>query len=313
MSLQNGYFASSVFALVSAGMLLYKKYKEIASLGVLNLESACGSATTDGLVVATRIHTSSASNIAEVQKVAAFVVSALKYASKVIVCIGFNSSQSNTADTVKDMSSYIEYLNRLNDHLFCNDHSIDKDRVVLLPIYPWGKFTTSLNCAILKAIDLKYEYIAFQSLEFRIPEANVSQLFNCIAFNENVAVVGPAMQGHSYEYGNQILRGRTCPWNTFAIWSIKYVGKIGFPMIGDGSPTEGISGGVEEVTTVALLQKLYPNTIALLFKMENMEWQTNFTDPKRKAWHDEKMTSKDTRPDKQLHALGLPNAYVRHL
>lgn len=41
------------------------------------------------------------------------------------------------------------------------------------------------------------------------------------------------------------LRGRTCPWNTFAIWNIDILALIGFPMIADGTMMDRSIGGVE--------------------------------------------------------------------
>jgi len=41
------------------------------------------------------------------------------------------------------------------------------------------------------------------------------------------------------------LTGRTCPWNTFAIWRVRELGFIGFPLIGDGTADNRASGGVE--------------------------------------------------------------------
>jgi hypothetical protein len=36
--------------------------------------------------------------------------------------------------------------------------------------------------------------------------------------------------------------GRTSPWNTFAIWSVRQLGLTGFPMIGDGAGRSSIAG-----------------------------------------------------------------------
>ena len=44
---------------------------------------------------------------------------------------------------------------------------------------------------------------------------------------------------------NVRLRGRTCPWNTFAIWNVDILALIGFPMIADGTMMDRSIGGVE--------------------------------------------------------------------
>lgn len=42
-----------------------------------------------------------------------------------------------------------------------------------------------------------------------------------------------------------MLQGRTCPWNTFAVWSVRDLALIGFPLVGDGHGMERENGGVE--------------------------------------------------------------------
>lgn len=41
------------------------------------------------------------------------------------------------------------------------------------------------------------------------------------------------------------VRGRTVPWNTFAIWDVGALGTTGFPLIGDGVAGRRDIGGVE--------------------------------------------------------------------
>jgi len=41
------------------------------------------------------------------------------------------------------------------------------------------------------------------------------------------------------------LRGRTCPWNTFAIWNVDILALIGFPTIADGTMMNRSIGGME--------------------------------------------------------------------
>ena len=64
-------------------------------------------------------------------------------------------------------------------------------------------------------------------------------------FDSNTIVVGPKLQGHEFHEGINDLRGLTCPWNTFAIWSIEHLLKTGFLMISDGLSDVPFSGGVE--------------------------------------------------------------------
>lgn len=62
-------------------------------------------------------------------------------------------------------------------------------------------------------------------------------------FDENTLVIGPVLEGHEFNLGSNALRGRSCPWNTCALWSLRKLGLIGFPMIGDGLGQ--VEGGVE--------------------------------------------------------------------
>lgn len=41
------------------------------------------------------------------------------------------------------------------------------------------------------------------------------------------------------------LTGRTVPWNTFAVWRLRELGLLGFPLIGDGTAEDRAMGGVE--------------------------------------------------------------------
>ena len=91
--------------------------------------------------------------------------------------------------------------------------------------------------------------------------ADVSQLIQYI--DDDTLVVGPALQGHEFEEGTQPLRGRTCPWNTAAIWTVSKLQLVGFPLIGDGMRinAENVEGGVEVFTFI----DLHKNNILLSF------------------------------------------------
>ena len=76
-----------------------------------------------------------------------------------------------------------------------------------------------------------------------------------------------------------------------------------------------VAGGVEEVSTIALLQKLLPNTAnAKLLPLPDVFWNQIFDDDERKRWHERKMASKVLRPAKHLQLLGLTDAdsYALH-
>jgi hypothetical protein len=77
---------------------------------------------------------------------------------------------------------------------------------------------------------------------------------------------------------------------------------IGFAAISD----LGTSAGAEECVTIALLQKLFPNSMAKLVQIPDISWQDSFQeDEERRKWHEEKMKSKLERPAQQLERLNL--------
>ena len=60
------------------------------------------------------------------------------------------------------------------------------------------------------------------------------------------------------------LTGRTCPWNTFAIWRVQELGLIGFPLIGDGTADNRACGGVEVKLHLSLFV-VKSNVLLVLF------------------------------------------------
>lgn len=85
-----------------------------------------------------------------------------------------------------------------------------------------------------------------ESLEVALLASDVEVLLSYM--HPNTLVVGPALEGHDFQEGRQVLRGRTCPWNTVAVWNVSKLSLIGFPLVGDGvmSGSEvSAVGGVE--------------------------------------------------------------------
>ena len=265
------------------------------------------------LVVVTRVHNRSAAQLADPVDVQAFVAAALPYAARVIVCIGYHE-----ADTNKNLFGLQNYLKTLAAHLHTSLGSARATRVTLLPVTPWGSFTTALNAATNVAVDGGFAFIAFQSLEFRLRAETATRLLHCLAADEDLLVAGPALEGHEFLHGRQALRGRTCPWNTCAIWSLRHLAILGFPPLGDAYGTA--YGGVEEVSAIWVAQVVRPQLRALLVRCAKpsdtvLQWQTDFEDAQRAAWHASKMRSKDERPAAQLQLIGgaAARGWVEHV
>ena len=83
-------------------------------------------------------------------------------------------------------------------------------------------------------------------------------------------------------------------------------------MVGEGMGLAA-NGGVEEVTTVCLLQHLYPHLKALLVQIKGIDWKTDFSDPVRASYQKQKMGSKDARPAAQLEHLNVSPGTVSHV
>ena len=190
-----------------------------------------------------------------------------------------------------------------------------RPEVVVQAVEPWGRFTFALNVAVQYACEHGFDLIAFQSLELRAGRETMSSLVSLFA-DERVLVAGPVLDGHEFSSGTVPLRGRTCPWNTLAIWRTAILGLTGFPLVADGRA--GVEAGVEEVSAVALLKHLRPDARALLVAFKDgsdIRWdvESAFEDPERRAWHERKMKSKDDRPARHLELLGLQTFLVDHV
>lgn len=69
------------------------------------------------------------------------------------------------------------------------------------------------------------------------------------------------------------LTGRTCPWNTFAIWRVPELGLVGFPLIGDGVGGDRAIGGVE-VRLLVCAEWFFFNSVGLVLH-PCRDWWTN--------------------------------------
>lgn len=263
------------------------------------------------LVVATRIHKGNSTQLPSLKSIADFIRS-INYAKLIIISIGIGDKLENI-DYIHKLESYLQNEGLMpSSILTTSSTSLSTTRsILLLPVTPWGKFTMGLNAILLKCIEEKYDLIAFQSLEFSIPKTNVEKLIDIINDDKDILVIGPALPGHEFKMGSNKIEGRTCPWNTFAIWNVNYLGLTGFPMVGDGMGTD--ASGVEEVTTVNLLQFINNKLKVILVSMNGLEWKVDFQDEKRQAYHDEKMKSKNERPMQQMKWLGIQSGTVKHI
>ena len=192
----------------------------------------------------------------------------------------------------------------------------------VLPVTPWGKFVPALNALILYASeDVTADLILFVSAEVTASPSTISTLCNHVMEDyDHTLVVGAAMNGHIYHQSSSAeaavatsssgdctevgLNGRTCPWNTLAVWNVQKLKLTGFVLCSD----LGSSAGVEECAAIGIQQKLFgkTNTIAKLVKLNEINWEESFDfDQERQKWHEQKMNSKLQRANTQFQLLNF--------
>ncbi|OWZ19542.1 hypothetical protein PHMEG_0006182 [Phytophthora megakarya] len=200
-------------------------------------------------------------------------------------------------------------------------------KVEIIPMLHWGKFVPALNALIGTAADHfpNADTLILQSLEINVDAASVDSLRSHFDVKRDL-VVGAALPGHDFQPDPTSqpleLSGLTSPWNTLALWNLEQLAKVGFALMGDALRLEvegiGSAAGIEEVATIAMYQQLYANgsssTTAKLVRVPSIAWQVDgLDDPKRLAWHEKKMASKQQRAAAQLAHFGVAPGRVYHL
>lgn len=205
--------------------------------------------------------------------------------------------------------------------------------IEVLPLSPWGNFVPALNYLLSWAASAtpNADHILFISAEMKMPAETVKILHSHLIESDTL-VVGVALPGHDFvvncEGHNHCtevsLTGRTSPWNTLAMWNVSKLALTGFPMVGEGvhrinakggscNQNKCIAGGVEEVSTIAVLQNILCKTCkAKVVAVPGIIWEQHFDDKERRIWHEKKMKSKESRPAKHLELLNL-KGYVIHI
>jgi hypothetical protein len=235
---------------------------------------------------------------------------------------------AGTTDLVGTINAALERLGLL-----------DERAIKVMHVSPWDFVTPALNALVREAAHRQASHILFQSVEVLVNDtaAGLAALLRPFERDANTLVVGSALEGHLYcpptaplfagpaetpslTRGGQCLNGATSPWNTFALWDVARLGRVGFLPVSDGltlGPTGvNLKGGVEEVVAIVLLQKIFPEegNTAYLVQVPELSWKTEWDDPGRTEFHAQKMASKQERAAAQLQAMGLGTfpAVVHH-
>lgn len=184
----------------------------------------------------------------------------------------------------------------------------------LFQVTPWGRFVTPLNALVARAVSHKADFLLIASVETKIYSRQLSRLLG--EMRDDTLVVGAALEGHLLRSSDRPIEagGREVPWNTFALWNLSFLSRIGFPLIGDAlfNPK---AAGVEEVSTIAVYQKIYgtQHAKAKLIAVPGITWDVSHLNSVRMKRHKEKMSSKEQRPILQLKWAELPRPVVWHV
>jgi hypothetical protein len=232
-------------------------------------------------IVATRLHTSNEARTLDASKIRLWCDHVLQYCDLLIVVV----------DT-----RYLQAIQNAKEDF--------KDRIQFFHINPWISFTQPLNMLVEKALSIGAKELLFQSIEVEISLCDIEKLESHL--KSDTLVVGAQLHAkHGRDKKGLVkLDGWTTPWNTLALWNIEKLGLTGFLSISSGN-LEKIPGGIEEVVTISLLQKLKNEMKAKLVELSSVHWQTNFDTQQREDYHKEKMQSKEERSIIQLETMGL--------
>jgi hypothetical protein len=208
-------------------------------------------------------------------------------------------------DTDRDRTNALQYVNEFRDD--CSDNPIEG-----FSVSPWFKFVPALNALVYKAATAGAEYLLMASVEFPPEDKWIGKLLKYM--DPKTLVVGVKFAEHEFQEGVVSGTGASVPWNTFAIWNLSFLSKLGFILVGD-APFNPSIAGIEELTTIALYQKLFRYSKAKLVSISDFpqEWNTDGWSEEHRARHIEKMASKKTRGEIQLRYLGLNPPVVRHI
>ena len=113
----------------------------------------------------------------------------------------------------------------------------------IVKVSPWGNFIPALNALVSWAaattVSSVNPLLLFISAETQLTAASVDAL--CEHMDATTLVAGARLQGHDYQSEPSSgsakvveLNGRTTPWNTAAVWNLRKLSLLGFPLVAEG-------------------------------------------------------------------------------
>lgn len=229
---------------------------------------------------------------------------------------------SKNPDRAKDIENFVERAKACVKQVFVavnteedeigtiKNENLNIPGVSVFGVTPWGKFVPALNAIVIKATLAGAKMLLLASVEINILPEHLLQLKGNM--DSTTLVVGAALPGHDLKKGEQIGNGITTPWNTLSLWNLKYLSRIGFPLIGDALFYQKCAG-IEEVSTIAVFQRIYPFLKAKLVEIPGIEWNIDHFDSERMEKHLQKMESKFERAELQMQILALPSPLIIHI
>ncbi|KAG8715917.1 hypothetical protein FRC11_012984 [Ceratobasidium sp. 423] len=265
------------------------------------------------VLAAIRVHKrqSDQSTPLDTAPISAAVTRALGYSTSVILAVSLPPS---------DLDSLLSALPQ--DTVVVGGEGTDSAKVYVLPFTraTYGQFIPALNAIVAFAHDRGFEGVLFQSVEVDVEPEKVKKMVDLCT--GDVLVVGKAFDAHTFQThsdsaARQVhLTGRTCPWNTLAVWDVSKLARTGFLLTSETN-TPPNSSAIEEAPTIALHQKLFPGrSRAFLVRFEAEDgWGAAWADPARAEWHARKMASKDTSAAAHISNIGLAGSFtiVEHI
>lgn len=191
-----------------------------------------------------------------------------------------------------------------------NNPQLKVPGVDIFGVNPWGKFIPALNTLVYKSRNSGAEFLLLASAEMRFTPAHFSQLQSFI--DKDTLVVGAVLPGHDFQEGERPGNGRTVPWNTLSIWNLDYLSRTGFPLISDAL-ADGKNAGVEEVSTIALLQKIYPFLTAKLVKLTGITREIKYWDEERLQRYQIELANRISCPEAQMKVFNIPAPKIIHI
>lgn len=213
----------------------------------------------------------------------------------------------------KDRSDALEYFKM----------DLADPRVEAFPVQPWFKTgVPALNAIIHKATAEGLTHIWFVSTRLVINENIASILLGQVLDKSDYdflqgfkgpSVVGAVMPGHHFQSassGSSVMyevNGETVPYNTCAVWDLKYLYPIGFLPVSE-MPIDTELAGVEEAATILIQKKLF-YTHARTVLIPDIVYQTGHWDEERKERNKQIVSTKDRRVYAQRQLLD-PGGYA---